>query len=84
MGSVAKSYEEGLPNIKGTAQIYEEVLSQYMTLQPLNFLIFEENFISFFIMNKNIDGIYCLLPNLSYSLIFRGAFISVQCITNFT
>jgi hypothetical protein len=61
-----------------------EALSQYMTLQPLNFLIYEENFIFFFIMHKNIDGIYCLLPNLSYSLISNGAFLSVQCITNFT
>jgi hypothetical protein len=56
MGVVAKSYnEEGLPNIRGNAQIfshtvYEEAVS-HMTLQPFPSgfpYVYEKNFLSLF------------------------------------
>jgi hypothetical protein len=60
-GAVAKSYEEGLPNIWGNAQIffniqYEEAVSHIWicNCSILNFLVYEENFIFFFISAAKI------------------------------
>ncbi len=52
MGAVAKSYyEEGLPNIWGNAQIFSHIWgsSWLCNCSLLDFLIYEENFVFFFI-----------------------------------
>ncbi len=48
---IQMGYEEGFPNIRGNAQIYGEAVSHIWlwTRSLLNFLIYEENYIFFFI-----------------------------------